>query len=42
MRVKVLEALAAGKAVVATPRALAGLELTPGTHALVGRRRRRA
>jgi glycosyltransferase involved in cell wall biosynthesis len=35
MRVKVLEALAAGKAVVATPRALAGLELVPGTHALV-------
>jgi glycosyltransferase involved in cell wall biosynthesis len=36
MRVKVLEALAAGKALVATPRALAGLELTPGEHALVG------
>jgi len=35
MRVKVLEALAAGKAIVATPRALAGLELVPGTHALV-------
>lgn len=30
MRVKVLEALAAGKAVVATPLAIAGLELTPG------------
>ena len=36
MRVKVLESLAAGKAVVATPRALAGLQLVPGTHALVG------
>ncbi|MBA3263101.1 MAG: glycosyltransferase [Thermoleophilaceae bacterium] len=36
MRVKVLESLAAGKAMVATPRALAGLELVPGTHALVG------
>ena len=36
MRVKVLEALAAGKAVVATPRALAGLEVVPGTHALTG------
>jgi polysaccharide biosynthesis protein PslH len=36
MRVKVLEALAAGKALVATPRALAGIELTPGAHALVG------
>jgi glycosyltransferase involved in cell wall biosynthesis len=35
MRVKVLEALAAGKAVVATPRALAGLDLTPGEQALV-------
>jgi glycosyltransferase involved in cell wall biosynthesis len=35
MRVKVLEALAAGKAIVATPRALAGLKLVPGTHALV-------
>jgi glycosyltransferase involved in cell wall biosynthesis len=35
MRVKVLEALAAGKAIVATPRAVAGLELVPGTHALV-------
>jgi glycosyltransferase involved in cell wall biosynthesis len=35
MRVKVLESLAAGKAVVATPRALAGFELVPGTHALV-------
>jgi len=35
MRVKVLEALAAGKAVVATPRAVAGLELEPGTHAVV-------
>jgi polysaccharide biosynthesis protein PslH len=36
MRVKVLESLAAGKAVVATRRALAGLELEPGTHAAVG------
>ena len=35
MRVKVLEALAAGKAIVATPRAVAGLELEPGTHAVV-------
>ena len=35
MRVKVLESLAAGKAIVATPRALAGLQLEPGTHALV-------
>jgi glycosyltransferase involved in cell wall biosynthesis len=36
MRVKVLEALAAGKAMVATPRAVAGLEIAAGTHALVG------
>ena len=36
MRVKVLEALAMGKALVATPRALAGIELTPGDQALVG------
>jgi glycosyltransferase involved in cell wall biosynthesis len=36
VRVKVLDALAAGKAVVATPRALAGIDLTPGEHALVG------
>jgi glycosyltransferase involved in cell wall biosynthesis len=35
MRVKVLEALAAGKALVATPRAVAGLELQPGVHAAV-------
>ncbi len=35
MRVKVLESLAAGKAMVATPRAVAGLGLEPGTHALV-------
>ena len=35
MRVKVLESLAAGKALVATPRALAGLELDAGRHALV-------
>ncbi|HYP47248.1 MAG TPA: glycosyltransferase family 4 protein [Thermoleophilaceae bacterium] len=35
MRVKVLEALAAGKALVATPRAVAGLGLEPGRHALV-------
>jgi glycosyltransferase involved in cell wall biosynthesis len=36
MRVKVLESLAAGKAIVATPRALCGLDVVPGTHALVG------
>jgi glycosyltransferase involved in cell wall biosynthesis len=36
MRVKVLEALAAGKALVATPRAVAGLGLEPGTHAALG------
>ena len=36
MRVKVLEALATGKPLVATPRALAGIDLTPGDHALVG------
>jgi glycosyltransferase involved in cell wall biosynthesis len=36
MRVKVLEALGAGKALVATPRAVAGLELQPGVHALLG------
>ena len=36
MRVKVLEALAAGKATVATPLALAGLDVVAGTHALVG------
>ncbi len=35
MRVKVLESLAAGKAMVATPRAVAGLGLEPGTHALI-------
>jgi glycosyltransferase involved in cell wall biosynthesis len=35
MRVKVLEALAAGKAVVAYPPAVAGLELENGVHALV-------
>jgi polysaccharide biosynthesis protein PslH len=35
MRVKVLDALAAGKALVATPRALAGLPVEPDTHALV-------
>jgi glycosyltransferase involved in cell wall biosynthesis len=35
MRVKVLDSLAAGKALVATPRALAGLPIAPGTHALV-------
>jgi glycosyltransferase involved in cell wall biosynthesis len=34
-RVKVLEALAAGKALVATPRAVAGLDLEPGRHAAV-------
>jgi len=36
VRVKVLDALAAGKPLVATARALAGLDLTPGEHALVG------
>jgi glycosyltransferase involved in cell wall biosynthesis len=36
MRVKVLDSLAAGKALVATPRALAGMPIEPGTHALVG------
>jgi glycosyltransferase involved in cell wall biosynthesis len=35
MRVKVLEALAAGKALVATPRAVAGLALRDGQQALV-------
>jgi glycosyltransferase involved in cell wall biosynthesis len=35
VRVKVLDSLAAGKALVATPRALAGLPIEPGTHALV-------
>lgn len=35
MRVKVVEALVAGKAVVATPLAVAGLSLEPGRHALV-------
>jgi polysaccharide biosynthesis protein PslH len=35
VRVKVLEALAAGKPLVATPRALAGIDVTPGEHALV-------
>jgi glycosyltransferase involved in cell wall biosynthesis len=34
-RVKVLEALAAGKAVVASPVAIRGLDITPGTHLLV-------
>jgi glycosyltransferase involved in cell wall biosynthesis len=38
MRLKVLEALAAGKAVVATPRAIAGLDLEPGTHVIVAER----
>ena len=33
-RVKVLEALAAGKALVATPRALAGVDVVPGEHVL--------
>jgi glycosyltransferase involved in cell wall biosynthesis len=36
VRVKVLETLAAGKALVATPRAVEGLGLEPGVHALVG------
>jgi glycosyltransferase involved in cell wall biosynthesis len=35
MRVKVLEALAAGKAVVATPRAIDGIGVTSGVHLLV-------
>jgi glycosyltransferase involved in cell wall biosynthesis len=35
MRVKVLDALAAGKALVATPRALAGVEVHSGEHAIV-------
>jgi glycosyltransferase involved in cell wall biosynthesis len=35
MRVKVMEALVAGKALVATPLAVAGLALDPGRHALV-------
>lgn len=35
MRVKVLEALAAGKAVVATPRAAEGLSVTPGRELLL-------
>lgn len=35
MRVKVLEALAAGKAVVASPRALEGIAAAPGEHLLV-------
>jgi glycosyltransferase involved in cell wall biosynthesis len=32
MRMKVLEALAAGKALVATPRAAEGVEAVPGEH----------
>lgn len=36
IRVKLMEALAAGKAVVATPRALSGLEVVSGRHVLVG------
>jgi polysaccharide biosynthesis protein PslH len=35
MRMKVLEALAAGKALVATPRAAEGVDATPGAHLLV-------
>jgi len=35
MRVKTLEALAAGKALVASPRALAGIDVRAGEHALV-------
>ena len=35
IRVKVLEALAAGKAVVASSRALEGLDVVDGEHALV-------
>lgn len=35
MRVKVLEAMAAGKAVVATPRAVEGLRVVHGEHALI-------
>jgi glycosyltransferase involved in cell wall biosynthesis len=37
MRVKVLEALAAGKAIVAYPSALAGLDLEHGMHAILAR-----
>jgi|SRR5581483_8274188 len=37
MRVKVLEALAYGKAIVASPLAVEGLEVEEGTHVLVGR-----
>jgi glycosyltransferase involved in cell wall biosynthesis len=36
MRVKVLEALAAGKALVATPRAVEGLDLIAGREVLIG------
>ena len=36
MRVKVLEALAAGKAVASTPLGVDGLDLQPGEHAVVG------
>jgi glycosyltransferase involved in cell wall biosynthesis len=35
MRLKVLETLAAGKALVATPRAVAGLRLSDGEHVLI-------
>jgi glycosyltransferase involved in cell wall biosynthesis len=35
MRMKVLEALAAGKALVATPRATEGIDATPGAHFLL-------
>ena len=38
MRVKALEALAAGKALVTTPLGAAGLDLEPGRHALVAER----
>jgi glycosyltransferase involved in cell wall biosynthesis len=37
MRMKVLEALAAGKALVATPRAAEGVEAVPGEHFLLAR-----
>jgi glycosyltransferase involved in cell wall biosynthesis len=35
MRLKVMEALAAGKALVATPRAVEGLGIRDGEHALI-------
>lgn len=38
MRVKVLDALAAGKAIVASPRAVAGLDVVNGEHLLIAER----